>query len=52
MLCGCMQYAASCLDVALQLLQGLSANDRRSATTIIKCIVAQVSQKLSIVIIL
>ena len=43
-----LQYAANCLDVALQLLQGLNADDRRSATTITKCIVAQVSRKRSL----
>ena len=37
-----LQYARGCLDVALQLLQGLSADDRRSAATVTKCIVAQV----------
>ena len=37
-----LQFATGCLDVALQLLQGLSADDRRNAATITKCIVAQV----------
>lgn len=38
-----LQYSKGCLDVALQLLQGLSADERRSAATITKNIVAQVN---------
>lgn len=38
-----LQYSKGCLDVALQLLQGLSADERRSAATIAKNIVAQVA---------
>ena len=42
-----LQYSKGCLDVALQLLQGLSAEERRSAATITKNIVAQVATNTS-----
>ncbi|CAI8024944.1 Protein-glutamine gamma-glutamyltransferase 4 [Geodia barretti] len=39
------QYSQGCLGAALHLLQGLSADDRRTAATVTKSIVAQVNSR-------